>query len=376
MSRPHTRGGTHAYSNGAEANQLHTARAIGAVTMMAQDTINIVAVADLAPTQMTVGMREVSFKRRRWRSRSSRQAADYLNKLRIPVVLGPNERQYLIDRHHLVLALREEGIVEFTVSVVANLRLLSFDDFWASLERQHWAHPFDDEGRRHSYNDMPKTIDSMQDDPFRSLAGTLKRAGGYAKDKAPYSEFKWADFLRCRMPRELVEHDFGGALAMAMYLAQGAEAAALPGWFLASSTERFLRIAATQTVSEDSSMSDPKFEVPAELRNMAERTIEQAEKAFDMFFDAANKSMAPFTHPGAEISRKVLSVTEQNMKSAFDSARRIAQATDLQEAMQIQSDFLRSQMTSAGEQMKQIADRAMSTAKDVTEGKFKTGGSS
>ena len=82
MSRPHTRGGTHAYSNGAEANQLHTARAIGAVTMMAQDTINIVAVADLAPTQMTVGMREVSFKRRRWRERSRRQAADYLNKLR------------------------------------------------------------------------------------------------------------------------------------------------------------------------------------------------------------------------------------------------------------------------------------------------------
>ena len=70
----------------------------------------------------------------------------------------------------------------------------------------------------------------MQDDPFRSLAGTLKRAGGYAKDEAPFSEFKWADFLRCRFPRELVEHDFGRALAMAMHLARGAEAAALPGW--------------------------------------------------------------------------------------------------------------------------------------------------
>ena len=116
----------------------------------------------------------------------------------------------------------------------------------------------------------------------------------------------------------------------------------------------------------------PKFEVPAELRNMAERTIEQAEKAFE----AANKSMAPFTHPGAEISRKALSLTEQNMKSAFDSARRIIQATDLQEAMQIQSEFLKGQFTSAGEQMKQISGSVMSTAKDVTEGKFKAGGSS
>ena len=122
-------------------------------------------------------------------------------------------------------------------------------------------------------------------------------------------------------------------------------------------------------------MSEPKFEVPAELRSMAERTIEQAEKAFDMFFEAANKSMAPFTHPGAEISKKALSLTEQNMRSAFDHARKLAQATDLQEAMQIQSEFLKSQITNAGEQMKQIADGAMSAAKNVTEGKSKVGGS-
>jgi phasin len=122
-------------------------------------------------------------------------------------------------------------------------------------------------------------------------------------------------------------------------------------------------------------MSEPKFEVPAELRSMAERTIEQAEKAFDMFFEAANKSMAAFTYPGAEISKKALSLTEQNMRSAFDHARKLAQTTDLQEAMQIQSEFLKSQITNAGEQMKQIADGAMSAAKNVTEGKSKVGGS-
>ena len=222
-----------ASSNRAKANQAtktsHTAPRIGLVVLIAQDTIKTVLVADLVPTQMTVGMREVSFKRRRWRERSSRQAADYLDKLRIPVVVGPNARQYLIDRHHLVLALRDEGIGEVTVSVVANLRTLNFDEFWTSLERQNWAHPFDDEGRRRCFHDMPETMDSMQDDPFRSLAGALKRVGGYAKDDAPYSEFKWADFLRCRIRRELIEADFGRALAMAMHLAKGAQAKSLPG---------------------------------------------------------------------------------------------------------------------------------------------------
>jgi hypothetical protein len=77
---------------------------------------------------------------------------------------------------------------------------------------------------------MPETIDDLEDDPFRSLAGALKRAGGFAKDKTPFSEFKWSDFLRRRIGRELVERDFGRALAKAMQLAQTTEAAALPGW--------------------------------------------------------------------------------------------------------------------------------------------------
>jgi hypothetical protein len=123
---------------------------------------------------------------------------------------------------------------------------------------------------------------------------------------------------------------------------------------------------------KESEMSAPKFEVPAEIRNIAENTIEQAEKAFDMFFKAANMSMAPFAHPGAEISKKTLALTEQNMKAAFVAARKIALATDLHEAMQIQSEFMKNQLTNTGVQMKQIADDVMVTAKDMTEAKSKS----
>jgi len=52
-------------------------------------------------------------------------------------------------------------------------------------------------------------------------------------------------------------------------------------------------------------MNGPKLEVPAELRNMAEKTIEQAEKALGMFFDAANRSMASLPHPGGKYQRKL-----------------------------------------------------------------------
>jgi phasin len=117
-------------------------------------------------------------------------------------------------------------------------------------------------------------------------------------------------------------------------------------------------------------MIEPKLEVPAELRDLAEKTIDQAEQAFGMFFDAAAKSMASMPSPGTEISKQALSFTEQNMKAAFEHARKLVHATDLQEAMRIQSEFLRSQFTSAGEHMRNITGGVMSAARDASKGKY------
>jgi phasin len=116
-------------------------------------------------------------------------------------------------------------------------------------------------------------------------------------------------------------------------------------------------------------MSQPKLEVPAALRQMAEKTMEQAEKAFGMFLDAANKSIDSIPHPTAAMSKKALSFTEQNMKAAFDHARKVVQTTDLQEAMKIQADFLKNQFSNASEQIKKITEEVMSAAKDATKDK-------
>ena len=107
-------------------------------------------------------------------------------------------------------------------------------------------------------------------------------------------------------------------------------------------------------------MIEPKLEVPAEVRDLAEKTIDQAEKAFRMFFDAANKSVGSIPNPASDVSKQALTFTEQNMKAAFDHARRLVHAKDLNEAMQIQSEFLKSQFTNAGEHMRQISSGMLS----------------
>ena len=188
------------------------------------------AIMSLRPTQITVGMREVKAKRQRWREKSADKGGKYLGKHQIPVVLGPKKRHYIIDHHHLARALHDEGIKDILVTVVANLSRLEPDAFWFFLDNHNWMHPFDDKGRRREHNDLPKTVDQLVDDPFRSLAGELRRAGGFAKDTTPFSEFLWADFLRRRVKRKLVEDNFDHALENALQLAKSKDANFLPGW--------------------------------------------------------------------------------------------------------------------------------------------------
>lgn len=189
-----------------------------------------VPLAELRPTQMTIGMHEVEERRRRWQVRKGKKGSSFFGTHMIPVVLGPNSRHFVIDHHHLARALIEEGVEEIFVTVVARLERLSEDAFWVVLDNRGWLHPFDAKGRRRGYGDIPHSILELADDPFRSLAGALRRAGGFAKDTTPFSEFLWADFLRRRMKKQLVKHDFKAALREALALAASMDADYLPGW--------------------------------------------------------------------------------------------------------------------------------------------------
>jgi hypothetical protein len=189
-----------------------------------------VPIGELRPTQMTVGRREVEEKRRVWRERAERDGPEFLGRHMIPVLLGPKEHHYVIDHHHLACALQAEGVEKVAVNVVADLKALSKPEFWVYCDNRGWCHPFDAEGVRRGYEDIPKTLDRLADDPFRSLAGELRRAGGFAKEVTPFEEFTWADFLRRRVKAKLVEADFGAALTEALKLAHSPAAGHLPGW--------------------------------------------------------------------------------------------------------------------------------------------------
>ena len=190
--------------------------------------LRTIPIAELRPTQITVGMREVREKRRHWRQ--ARHKPKFLGSHLIPVIAGPKLRYYVIDHHHLARALHEEGVAEIPITVVADLTKLDKGSFWTYLDNRGWTHPYDARGRRRDYSDLPRSISGLVDDPFRSLAGELRRAGGFSKDTTPFSEFLWADFLRRRIKRGRVEDSFTAALETALRLAKSGDAGYLPGW--------------------------------------------------------------------------------------------------------------------------------------------------
>ena len=189
-----------------------------------------VAIGDLRPTQMTVGYREVTRKRRQWRAHAERSGPDYLGMHMVPVVLGPEHRPWMLDNHHLVRALHEEGVKQVLVRIVSDVSRVPDRLFKVFMDNRNWLHPFDAEGRRRSIESIPRHIGKLADDPYRSLAGELRRAGGYAKDDTHYADFLWADFLRHRIPSDLIEQDFDTAVAKALDIARKPMASYLPGW--------------------------------------------------------------------------------------------------------------------------------------------------
>jgi phasin len=109
-------------------------------------------------------------------------------------------------------------------------------------------------------------------------------------------------------------------------------------------------------------MSNSPFEIPNELRDFAERSVEQARKAFEGFLTVAQRASGVAgdatgtSQSGAKsVSAHVLSYTEQNMNAAFDLAHKLVKAKDPQEALALQSEYMKAQLAALQNQVKELS---------------------
>ena len=107
------------------------------------------------------------------------------------------------------------------------------------------------------------------------------------------------------------------------------------------------------------------FEIPAEMRAMAEKSVEQARQAFDTFAAAAKhavntaENQAKGAQAGAkEASELAMQFAERNIASSFEFAQKLVHAKDAQEVMQLQAEYTKSQMATLSEQAKELGQKA------------------
>ena len=115
-----------------------------------------------------------------------------------------------------------------------------------------------------------------------------------------------------------------------------------------------------------------RFEVPPELRTLAERSVEHARQAFDGFISAAHHAMSAFegqaetARKGArDVTEKAMTFAEHNMASAFAFAHDLVRARDLQEVLRLQGDYIRRQMETLTEQARELGESTSKAAKDA-----------
>ncbi|MGX7704399.1 phasin [Methylobacterium sp. Gmos1] len=118
----------------------------------------------------------------------------------------------------------------------------------------------------------------------------------------------------------------------------------------------------------------PNYEIPTEMRDFAEKSVEQARKAFDSFLGAARKTAdtlqgsAEMARTNAQdVSTRGFSFAEQNVNAAFDLAQKLVRSKDVQEAMQHQAEFVRSQFAAMQTQAREFGGLAQSAMQQSAE---------
>lgn len=119
-----------------------------------------------------------------------------------------------------------------------------------------------------------------------------------------------------------------------------------------------------------------RFEIPKELRSMAETGFKQAREAFEKFLAGAQAAAGSIEEHGAtvragakEIGAKAIAYAEKNVHASLDYAQSLVHAKDVSEVMRLHGEYVQAQMKALAEQASEIGQAVSKAAIDVTKPK-------
>ena len=107
----------------------------------------------------------------------------------------------------------------------------------------------------------------------------------------------------------------------------------------------------------------PSFEIPPELRDMAEKNVEQARAAYGQFMDFMTQALGAWSQSpaGSElgvfktVQDRAIAFAKENAERSFALASELAKAKDMSEVLTLQSRYAQTQMQTFDIQAQQLS---------------------
>lgn len=117
----------------------------------------------------------------------------------------------------------------------------------------------------------------------------------------------------------------------------------------------------------------PTMEIPAAVREMAEKNVEQTRAAYTQFMtlarqaqDLMTKSQGDQSKSATDVQGKAMRYMEQNVDASFRFASDLAQARDFQEYAQIQARYAQTQVQTFAQQAQDLGRMVAEVAQKAT----------
>jgi phasin len=116
-----------------------------------------------------------------------------------------------------------------------------------------------------------------------------------------------------------------------------------------------------------------RFEIPKEMRSMAEASFEQARKTFEKFLSSAQATVGSLEERGAtvragakDVGAKAIANAEKNVQASLDYAEALSKAKDVTEVTRLHGEYVQAQMRALAEQATEMAQTVSRAAMDAT----------
>ena len=104
------------------------------------------------------------------------------------------------------------------------------------------------------------------------------------------------------------------------------------------------------------------FEIPQQLREVAEKNVEQARTAYGQFMDAMAQAVSAWSSASSDTvtsgfkaaQERAIQFAKENAEAGFALAKELTKAKDLQDLLRLQSSFAQKQMQSYARQAQEL----------------------